>query len=482
MNMLTYLATRRSLCTWPSALGALLVVGAVGCSSNPPPLAITRAPEAGTDSGGSGVTYKMVEIGTGGCATGGKQAVAAVSGSTIAFASLAETTMQQECNFTINGMPAMSKVDVWNVCYAESTGGGAFTTQVVTSQPYEEATGVGLTFDPSGAANIAYSGLGATPPAETCGANDAFVTTMASGGSTFSPGVQISNGSMSNGLVAGMKGNCSQNVCGEGDVTGLWPTIGINSGTTMVAYRDTHFGFSHSDMAQSDVELAEGTGSSYQVLTVDVSRGGGQYNKIAFTPAGLAAIVEYDETGQSPGLYIDLQLLPGSFGTQEGTGGWTSQQLETDGIGEVIGFAISPKGVFGLAYYDTTRSLLLYTHSTDGMSWSTPEAVDRNGTTGQYPSLAFDENDNPAIAYYRCNAHLEATSCDPATDGLLLARQSGSGSTWTISVISAISAITDGPYPALAFLNGKAYIAFQQQSYNAVTATTTSSWWVAEEP
>jgi hypothetical protein len=37
-------------------------------------------------------------------------------------------------------------------------------------------------------------------------------------------------------------------------------------------------------------------------------------------------------------------------------------------------------------------------------------------------------------------------------------------------------------YPALAFVNGKAVIAFQESTTDDVSMTTTVSWWVAEAP
>jgi hypothetical protein len=146
-----------------------------------------------------------------------------------------------------------------------------------------------------------------------------------------------------------------------------------------------------------------------------------------------------------------------------------------------LGFAISPHGLYAAAYYDNTSNLLMYTDSMDGTKWSTPATIDTIGYTGLYPSLAFDDNGDPAVAYYRCNATGPAVmSCDPATDGLYLARRAGGA--WTREVVSANSAILDGMYPALAFVKGKAVIAFQESSYDPIAKTGTVSWWVAEAP
>jgi len=458
------------------AVGAVLFATTLlGCSAENPPAAIVTKPEAGTTTGSDAAAWTVKPLG---CGSAGFQSVAAVSGSTVGFASLAQTTNTQTCTIMPLGPVEMSQVHLWNVCYAMSDASGNYTSQIVSTQPYLAPTGVGLAFDSNGNANVAFTGVGSTPPMETCGSNDVFFTTRAGG--TFSAPTQISNGSASAGLVAAQASECAQNICGQGDTTGFWPAIGFDpSGTAMMPFRDTHFGFAMDDYAKSDVELAEGTGGSY--LTIDVSRGGGQYNRIAFTPAGLPAVLQYDQTGQLPGVWLDMQLAAGGLGVQEAAGGWTAVQLSTGQINEGLGFAISPQGLFAAAYYDKTSARLLYTDSKDGKTWSAATQVDVNGFTGQYPSLAFDSSGNPAIAYYRCNdVSAKVTQCDPSTDGLLLARRSGT--TWTPEVVHADPSVTDGLYPALAFVNGKAVIAYQVSSVDAISRVTTVTWWVAEEP
>jgi hypothetical protein len=463
----------------------MALASVLACSSTPPPAHVTDSgTEAETSGGGGGYTFKPL-----GCGAAGTQAIAAVSGSTVAFVSLSPTTMVQTCNLVVLGMPSMSKAQVWDVCYVAGQPGGTYHSQIVTSQPYLGPSGVGVAFDSAGNPSVAYLGVGATPPSETCGSNDAFVTSLQGG--TFSAPVQISNGSGNTTLIASQAGNCVEGVCSTGDVTGWWPSIGIDpSGNAMVAYRDVHFGFAADDFARSDVEFAEGSGGSYQVLTIDVSRGGGDYNRVAFTPAGLPAVLQWNtnNTGNpSPGVYINRQTKPGAFSAQAAAGVWTAQAIYSGqmgmnaGQGE-LGFAISPIGLYAVAYYDAQSNLLTYTDSMDGTKWSTPTSnIDTIGYTGLYPSLAFDENNDPAIAYYRCNGiGPMSNSCNAATDGLYLARRVGG--LWSRSVVTANPNLTDGMYPALAFVKGKAVIAYQQSSYDAVAKTSTVSWWVAEAP
>ena len=455
-------------------IGASTIAGVeVACSSSrPPPATVVETMEAGPDASAPFAFQQL------GCGQAGTQSAIAVSGSKVGVASLASTTTTQTCTIMPLGPVMTSQVPVWNVCYAESKSDGTFSSAVVTSQPYVAPTGVGLAFDSAGNPGIAFTGVGAMPAMERCGANDAFLT-KATGG-TFGAPLQISHGSASDGLVASQAGNCSQGVCNSGDVTGWWPALGFDpNNNAMMAYRDVHFGFSNDDLfAKSDLELAEGSGGSYSVLTIDVSRGGGIYNRLAFTPSGLPAVLHYS-TGGMPGVYVNRDLVSGGLGAQEADGGSSSTQVFSGQVDPQLGFGINAQGLFAAAYHDTGTSQLFYVESSDGSTWSTPTPVDTDGTTGQYPSLAFDSSGDPAIAYYRCNGTHGATACDPTQDGLYLARRLGG--TWSTEVVHTDSSVTDGLYPALGFANGKAVIAFQVTSYDPVSKTSSATWWIAEE-
>jgi hypothetical protein len=465
--------------------GALVLLfsagGAIGCNQKTHPAAIVTMPDASEMAPDASLGDPIVALG---CGSAGTQSSAAVYQSKVGFVSLAPTTMTQTCTIMPMEQPVTDQVQLWNVCYAELNPDGSFTSKVITSQPYTDPTGAGLAYDANGNPNIAYTGEGAMPSSERCGANDAFIAVNQGGG--FAAGVQVSDGSTASGLVAAMMGNCAQNVCNEGDTSGLWPSIAIDAqGTSYVAYRDIHFGFAMDDYAKSNVDLAEVTGTNYSDLEVDVARGAGSYNRVALTPAGLPAVLSYDQTGANPGVYIDVQLKAGNLGAQEATGGWGAAQISNGSAGAQLGFAISPQGLFAAAYYDDASSRLLYVDSMDGMNWSSPQSVDLVGATGFYPSLAFDSSGNPAIAYYRCSNNPAAAggggttmNCDPTQDGLLLARLEGG--TWTVKTVRADPAVNDGLYPALAFANGKYYIAYQITTFNEAEMTSSATWWVAE--
>jgi hypothetical protein len=471
------MTTRLFVC---AALGFAAAAGiasaGVGCSAVPPPPAIVAdgGPADGGGEAGAGFVFQQL-----GCGNAGTQSVIAVSGTKVGVASLADTGTTRTCMISPMQMPTTSQVPVWNVCYAEGQSGGSFQSQIVTAQPYVSPTGVGLAFDSMGNAGIAYTGEGAMPAMERCGANDAFFT-KASGG-MFGAAVQVSNGSQSDALVASQAGNCSQGVCNQGDVTGWWPSLGFDpSDHAFMAYRDVHFGFAVSDLtAKSDVELAEEQGGgAFSVLTVDVSRGGGTSNRVAFTPQGLPAVAHYS-TGAMPGVIVDRALVGGGVSAQAADGGFASSQAFDGQIGPQLGFAINAKGLMAVAYFDSGTSRLYYVESTDGSTWSTPAAVDNDGLTGQYPSLAFDPSGNPAIAYYRCSDNISVTQCDPAKDGLYLARRVGGS--WSVQTVQADPSVSDGLYPALAFVGGHPAIAFQTTSYDPVSGTSSASWWIGEE-
>jgi hypothetical protein len=456
-------------------------MGCMGCSSGPPPPAIVEPTDNGDAGADAGPAFVIKSLG---CDAGGTQSAIAVSGAKIGVASLASTSVTQTCTISPLGPTLTSQVPVWNICYAESQSDGSYSSTILTSQPYTSPTGVGLAFDSAGDPAIAFTGVGATPAAERCGANDAFLV-RATGG-TFGAPVQVSSGSPSDGLVAAQAGNCSQNVCSSGDVTGWWPALAFDpSDNPLVAYRDVHFGFSSDDLTnKSDLELAEGSGAGFSVLTIDVSRGGGWYNRVAMTPAGLPAVLHFS-TGSMPGVYINQATTMGSLADQEADGGWSTEEIFSGQVGPQLGFGINARGVFGAAYFDTGSNELFYVESSDGSKWSTPQPVDTYGLTGEDPSLAFDSSGEPAIAYYRCSGSHANTQCDPTRDGLYLARRTNGG--WKVVAVDLSThaydptSVYNGMYPALAFAGGKAAIAFQVMSSDAVTATNSASWWVAEE-
>ncbi len=409
---------------------------------------------------GSAPTSRFDEEEITGCDQGGTQTVIATSGSTVALASLAVRSTTQTC-MTMNGP---GQVSVYGVCYAESTG-GPFAARTVTEQQYLAVTGVGLALSSSGQATLAYTG---GPPAMLrCGASD-LVIVQGSGG-TFGAERTVAAGSMSGGLAPGMEAQCLQNVCNSGDATGFWPAAAHDaSGGLLLAFRDLHFGFANDDFASSDVELARGG----NIFTVDVSRGGGAFMHVASSPTG-PVVAHYNGERDSSinGIYVHRET---------GAGSWDVQRVTPAKIGEMFGFSVSPTGKMAVAYYDADMVRLRFVESGDGASWSAPTDVDADGRIGQYPSLAYGPDGEPAIAYYRCGDYdRRSTSCDSNKDGLYLLRRRGGQ--WQRQKLRDEAGVFDGLYPALGFANGKAVIGFQVRSFDASTMKNDLTWHVLRE-
>jgi hypothetical protein len=392
----------------------------------------------------------------------GYQTVAAASGSKVAFATLSPTNGQAPC--AIEGRTGTT-APVYDICVVLPSASG-FVGTIATSQPYAAMMGVGLAFDKTGEPVLAYTG---GPSANLrCGASDLMLASV-SGGTLGTPR-DIAANSQSSGMPPDQAVNCAaQDVCNKGDATGYWPALARDpaSGNLAVAFRDLHFGFADTDFASSDVEFARG--DAYSIFTADVARGGGTYMRLGFSPAGKAAIVHYSLDYQ-PAIWLD----------HETDQGWESKKLFVGTIHEQLGFAVSSQGLHALAYCDSTRQFLTYSESSDGSTWTAAQDVDRDGVTGYYPSVAFDDSGNPAIAYYRCNDYGAGTGCDTNKDGLYLARRRAG--TWDIQKIGGESGIRDGQHTALAFAGGKAVIAFQSSYYDLVAGSSKAILRVAKEP
>jgi hypothetical protein len=397
------------------------------------------------------------------CGQAGYQTVAAISVGKVAFATLASTTRTASC-------PVESRTGttapVYDICVVLPTATG-YAGSIVASQPYKSLMGVGIALDKTGEPMLAYTG---GPSAGfRCGASDMMIASVSGG--KLGAARTLAADSASTGMPADQAANCAaQDVCNQGDATGYWPSIAVDpaSGAFGVAFRDMHFGFADTDFASSDVEFARGDG--YAVYTVDVARGGGTYNRLAFSPTGKGAVAHYS-LDYKPAVWLDYE-------TSEG---WKSQKVFNGEIREQLGFAISAQGLYALAYFDKKNQLLMYSESTDGgATWTVPENIDRDGLTGYYPSLAFDDQGNPAVAYYRCADYGgSGTDCDPTKDGLVLARRRAGQ--WEVRKVLGDSLIYDGMATALAFVGGKAAIAYQSMYSDPVAGTSKVALHIAKE-
>ena len=233
--------------------------------------------------------------------------------------------------------------------------------------------------------------------------------------------------------------------------------------------RETGALFAADDFAKADVELARGG----MLTTLDVAHGGGNYLRIGATGDGRLSVAHYNGQGAKAdnGIWVH----------RDTPAGWVRQLITPTRIGEQLGFDVATSGLHGVAFYDVDQKRLAYLESADADVWTDPEYVDTDGDTGRYPSLAFDGNGEPAIAYYRCNDYSpKTTNCDQNKDGLYLARRVQGA--WVKQKIAADGVSADGMYPAITFVGGKVLIAFQKKTLDPSSNVTKSELYLAQEP
>jgi hypothetical protein len=259
----------------------------------------------------------------------------------------------------------------------------------------------------------------------------------------------------------------------NGEVVGLFPAVGVASdGTTYVAYRDVHFGQSPSgDFNKSDWELAYGGPSSWshQMIEPGGNNAGGW--------GGHAQMLMVDDL---PVLVGDQMNTNGSgaggtgqnviFRKQLADGGWAGPSVppvDFSNLQSGPSLAYDTTVGFGVAAVNPNQSQLVFTRSSDGLSqWTTPDPVVQSGTTGWYPSLAFNPvTHDPSIAFYRCSSNpgVAEGSCPAIDDELRVAD-------FAVNHWNETTVDTDGAFqPKLGFLStGKRVILYRHPTTGAV--------------
>ena len=176
--------------------------------------------------------------------------------------------------------------------------------------------------------------------------------------------------------------------CDVGDVAGEWSDVKFIDGQPVVVFRDVHNGSDQDDWLRSDVELVW---NGMQAL--DAGWGGGIHLRLGVRN-GFPAVAHWSED-EHPG---KPQFGKGVWVvTYDGTT-WDRTRVVPDiNLGYRLTFDVFEERM-GLAYQLPADQKLIYWESADNVTWDRM-VVDQSGNTGFAPSLAFDPNGDPGVAY-----------------------------------------------------------------------------------
>jgi hypothetical protein len=294
-----------------------------------------------------------------------------------------------QCPATPLGPGAKKPRPAQDVYYVQFDG-SAWGAPVKIDQSIGAAYGLSVTMEPgSCTAHVGY--LGGELSLVECSSSDAVVASSSDGGQTWNKKTVSGSG-------------------GVGDTVGHWMSVAVDStGTVHSAYRDVHFGFYEQD-GNKKASLW------YDNTKVSGDNGSGTYAMLAFDASDNPVIMHYN--GTEMGTYGGLQIAY-NMGAS-----WELDQVLAGSTSERPSLATDGQGKFGIAYYKPSKQALHYMESSDLKTWDDLQ-VDTNLTrNGEFSSLAFDSQGNPAIAYYLCNDYNE-TTCDFTKDGLNFAHRVG---------------------------------------------------------
>jgi len=191
-------------------------------------------------------------------------------------------------------------------------------------------------------------------------------------------------------------GTCKddQNYCNRGVVVGSQPSMVARPGGGFAAvYRDIHFGFGMEDFRRSDAEVyVEGAQSYHRIA--DAERSGPLSPGITTFDDGrvvTAYFIDNPDRVSERGVWVAVETGDG-FELSQVDDAATSQRVSVTTNG----------GTIWVAFYDVDDTDLIVASSDDeGETWSV-ERVDDRGITGQYPSIAIDQEGRPIVAYAFC--------------------------------------------------------------------------------
>jgi hypothetical protein len=265
----------------------------------------------------------------------------------------------------------------------------------------------------------------------------------------------------------------------NGNVVGLYPALAIGPGDQIfAAHRDVHYGqFPVQDWERSSVGIVQGAPSGFTAsLAVDGTKTESGDN----VPKGSGGLNSLVLANGAPAIAWSLMASgPRSTPTQL----WFTRQkngafdaIHPTLIKKDLGDAVAGPSLawhrdagYGIACEDRAARQLYYFSSADGDDWTSvaPQRVSGLGTSGWWPSLAFDPDGLPNIAFFNCSnrAGVAESACD--LHELVLATQPPD-QVWSNALPRVVDA-AGGYLPRLAYVNGKAAIAYKSMDAKHTT-------------
>lgn len=270
---------------------------------------------------------------------------------------------------------------------------------------------------------------------------------------------RLSGGAFMRSTVASSSTAGVEPVETSGDVVGAWSALAIGKGGAhYLGWQDNHFAFANNDFAKADLEFASSTdGRSFRTGAYVAAGGAGRGTTLGLRTQGQSAeqpVLSYtfNEQGVGGGGGAGGVRVAVATVAQDGKATFAISS-PVSGLGGVVpaALAVAPgSGRIGLLYLDPALRLYRFIESDDGMTWSAPQTVDREGVAGAYVGLRYDGLDRPVAAYYACGED-PGKGCDPATDSVRVARRGArADDAWEIAAVDKGGDGTCGAYVSLA--------------------------------
>lgn len=384
--------------------------------------------------------------------TGLQLELQAASDGTIALAYWANAPYEDgSCDQVDTNPPTLMRQALY---YAwRGPGDGTFSVEQVDAPAVAfTPTGLSLAFDALQRPAIAYTG--GEPQDQYCGANDAVLALRVGGTWSFETASSQSDDS-----------NTGLEASDAGFVVGQWPGLAYDlSGNPAILHRDVHFGsLQHDDQYRADAEFAWKTSSSWLYEAVDPGEGAGEYGRLAFDPQGrpiaLYALTAEAQEDSRYGIWA---------ARREADGSWHRVRLHSGGTDQALSLAIEPgTGLPWVAFYSPADGMARVRWLTDAEafdeaeSWGSTLVGSPQYDEGLHPSLAFNREGTPALAYRRCKRiTVSGEGCDPNDEAVVFADQLEG--VWQLETVLEADRGSCGEYTALTFdPDGTAWIGFR---------------------